>query len=350
MTAKQPTKRATVAARKKPKLAEKKSVAKTDTGAALTAAELKRISVLDGVTSQQAKRIIAACPVVSLPEGVMLLEAGQRQNTVYMIVSGRLSVHLESAETDAIAFLDAGETVGEISVIDARPGSAYVRTAAPTRVLAIDEIAFWKLVHTSHEFAVNLLRLLSRRMRANNSAVTQATKLKDEFEHAALVDGLTSVFNRRWLEEKAPRLVARHLRSDAPLSVLMIDIDFFKKFNDNFGHASGDAVLIAVARTLGKCLRPTDLLARYGGEEFGVFLPDTSMEHACHAAERLRSHVERTIVTGPGDVQLPRVTISLGAATLAATDNVASLIARADSGLYRAKANGRNRVEPVLSL
>ena len=102
----------------------------------------------------------------------MLLTRGQQNHVMYMILAGKLGVHLDSETSEAVAYLESGDTVGELSVMDGSPASAFVVAAAPARLLAVDETAFWDLVHESHAFAVNLLRSLVQRLRANNTTVS----------------------------------------------------------------------------------------------------------------------------------------------------------------------------------
>jgi len=159
----------------------------------------------------------------------------------------------------------------------------------------------------------------------------------------ALTDPLTGVFNRRTFLDLSNKEAARARRRGSLTSVLMIDIDHFKRINDSHGHAVGDQVIKALAETATKSLRPTDILARYGGEEFCVTLPETDPELAHRIAERLRSALEQRVVTADG-VEV-RFTISIGVATFATGLSVSAAMARADQALYRAKQNGRNRVE-----
>jgi diguanylate cyclase (GGDEF)-like protein len=128
------------------------------------------------------------------------------------------------------------------------------------------------------------------------------------------------------------------------LSLSLIDIDHFKSFNDKFGHAAGDHVLTTVATVLSSNLRPTDLVARFGGEEFVILFPDTELDHAVVAAERVRHAIELTDNRMPDGTALPRITISMGVAQMAAGQPVADLLKIADLAMYRAKQTGRNRV------
>lgn len=307
--------------------------------------ELAGLHVLHGVCLDGIWALLADCCLRLLAVGECLLSAGQENRTLYMVLSGRLSVHLDAPTSEPVAFLAAGQTVGELSVIDESPATAFVLAAEPSRLLAVDEETFWRLVAASHEFACNLLVLLAQRMRANNTSLSNAARMHRQLERDATVDGLTGLHNRRWLDDRLPRLVQRCARSEAVLSILLIDIDHFKRFNDDFGHIAGDIVLSAVAAAIQRSLRPTDLAARYGGEEMVVLLPDTPMEGAVPAAQRIRQQIEALRVIGPDGRVLPTVTITLGAAVLSQGDTSESLVARADAALYRGKRAGRNRVE-----
>lgn len=168
-----------------------------------------------------------------------------------------------------------------------------------------------------------------------------------ELQRLALVDSLTSLPNRRSLDKNLDFEWKRASREGKPLSTILLDIDFFKAFNDTYGHLAGDGCLKEVARTVQiASQRPADLTARYGGEEFAVLLPATEREGAVIVAERIRKEVERLGIlhasSGINDV----VTVSLGVATLVPSldDSPLELLSKADKALYQAKAGGRNRV------
>jgi len=307
--------------------------------------ELETLHILRRASIESIWGLFEQCPIHLLNEGEILLSKGQSNQTMFMILSGRLRVHLDNTDSEPLAYLESGQTVGEISVIDDSPATAYVVAACRTRLLAVNEETFWRAVAASHEFATNLLLLLVQRMRESNTTIAEGARVRRQLEIDSTVDALTGLYNRRWLEENAPRLIARFNRSPEDLSVIMLDVDHFKRFNDKYGHAAGDQVLSTVGRVLKSRLRPTDLAARYGGEEFVVLLPGTPLSGATIAAERLRQAVAKTeIHTADGRV-LPTVTISLGVAELAREEPTSDIIARADTALYAAKHNGRNRVE-----
>jgi diguanylate cyclase (GGDEF)-like protein len=156
-------------------------------------------------------------------------------------------------------------------------------------------------------------------------------------------DGLTGVFNRRYLDHRLEVELERFRRYGRPLSVLIADVDHFKRVNDEHGHPCGDAVLAGIAEVLVRSVRKADVVARYGGEEFCCVLPETELAGALVVAEKLRAAVEAQVV--PWKEQALRVTVSLGAAqALDHAEDAKALVGRADAGLYAAKAAGRNRV------
>jgi diguanylate cyclase (GGDEF)-like protein len=171
--------------------------------------------------------------------------------------------------------------------------------------------------------------------------------LSAELARTALTDPLTGIDNRRHFMHRAQEELKRARRYERSFSLLMIDVDHFKRINDDFGHTIGDQVLVALAATIHKALRETDMLARYGGEELIIGLTETGREGALVVAERLRRLVASTSIAGLER----RVTISVGVAALGKdVESVEQLIERADAALYRAKREGRDRVavDPAL--
>lgn len=165
-------------------------------------------------------------------------------------------------------------------------------------------------------------------------------------EDLAKTDFLTGISNRASFEELACNAISQAERNEQPLIMAMFDIDFFKSVNDDYGHDIGDKVLIAFAGCLSECFRQYDIVARIGGEEFAVCLPQTSIESAIVACERLRSDVEQMRVSIDNNLQKELgVTVSVGVSSSVSTSlDLASLLKQADLGLYYAKSHGRNQV------
>jgi diguanylate cyclase (GGDEF)-like protein/PAS domain S-box-containing protein len=175
-----------------------------------------------------------------------------------------------------------------------------------------------------------------RKLQANHESLLEANA---RLAALAAQDGLTGLKNRRAFEERLHEEMSRIRRTQHPVSLLLLDIDHFKPFNDTYGHPRGDEVLRSVARILARSIRDTDIAARYGGEEFAVILPNPDAEGAARMGERLRHAVESAAWTERG------ITMSVGAATAPShLVSVESLVDQADRALYRSKQDGRNRV------
>jgi len=165
----------------------------------------------------------------------------------------------------------------------------------------------------------------------------------EEIRELTITDPLTGCYNRRYLDERLREEVLRSQRSGRPLSVILTDIDHFKRINDTRGHAAGDRVLLGLAEILASEMRSQiDWVARFGGEEFVVLLPDTALDAAGRVAERLRLAVEATAFSHDGKEM--SITASFGVAARGENDSAENLLKRADENLYRAKAAGRNTV------
>lgn len=288
--------------------------------------------------------ILNICEIRELNPGERLITMGAVNQRMYILLSGRCGVYLD-ATSAPMFYLEPGQSAGEMSLLDGSPASADVMTTQTTRVLVVEEMVFWHLIHASHEFSTNLLVLFSSRLRRNNLSLCESTEKQRRFESEAITDGLTGLSNRRWLEKKMWRLMQRHMRSNLSLCLIMIDVDHFKKFNDSQGHLAGDAALCTLAQILMQAVRPSDFAIRYGGEEFTVIFPETDMQGAKIAAERLREQISKMNIVGWENKQLPRITVSIGLAEMTMDDTPQTLVQRADSALYAAKENGRNCVK-----
>ncbi len=291
--------------------------------------ELELVPLLKGVDFDSIQDILNSSPVKELKAGEVLIRAGEVNEYLYLLLAGHLRVHLDF-KMDPVALLEPGEIVGDLSVIDGQPTSAHVIADDDCRLLALSEQNMWSLVKTSHAVAYNFLSILAHRLRKGN--INNLTYKRD-----STMDALTTLYNRRWLDTMLPRQMERCKSDGHDLSILLIDINNFKPYNDTYGHLAGDRVLYTVARTLMANVRPGDMIARYGGDEFVALLPDADEARASEIGERLHTAVSEA--TGGSDWRdLPSVTISVGLAQMTPDHTPHGLIEAADAELYRAKA------------
>jgi diguanylate cyclase (GGDEF)-like protein len=247
---------------------------------------------------------------------------------------------LGSLDAPKIAELGAGSCAGEMSLIEDKDPSAFVVATEESHLMVISHTLLWRMVDRSHTFCKNLLVVLSERVRSDNEYIASSLGVLRQAERNAQTDALTGLGNRHWMRTMFEREVTRALHSNKALCLMMIDVDNFKAFNDQYGHTAGDSVLVAVAEALREYLRPTDLVARFGGDEFAVLLPDVQLKQARQTAERIRQQIAGL---SPPSLSTA-VTVSIGIADRTERDDVATLVQRADAAMYDAKEGGRNRV------
>lgn len=305
---------------------------------------LEGLELFKGVSADDIQDLLQSCNRRDIEAGELLISPEHKNENVFVVLSGSLNVHVGSPETPLLATMDVGACVGEMSIIEDRDPSAYVVGAEATHLLVIHQTVLWKMVDASHEFAKNLLVVLSERVRSHNRVIADSYGELKKYERHARTDALTGLANRHSMEESFQREIARCQTDEHPISLIMVDVDNFKVFNDRFGHIAGDRALCAVASILRHQFRPRDLLARYGGDEFAVLLPEVDEDVAITVADRVRAMVSDS--TGDGNdsmIQIP-IKISMGVAQLSKDGDLDALIGAADAALYRAKHSGRDTV------
>jgi diguanylate cyclase (GGDEF)-like protein len=305
---------------------------------------LAGLDLFRDVRPDDVQELLQECERRDILMGEVLLSPDSPNENVFIVLSGALNVHVGSLDAPVLLTMEIGECVGEMSIIEDRDPSAFVIAAETTHVLVIHQSILWNMVNVSHQFSKNLLLVLSERVRSHNRYMAESFGNMQRYERNATTDALTGLRNRHAMEESFHREISRCQKDGRPVSLIMIDVDQFKPFNDEFGHVAGDRALTAVANVLKNQFRQRDLLVRYGGDEFAVLLPGACEKESIEIANRVRNAVSGSAeISGDSMIQIP-VNISLGIAEITAEGDYQSLLRSADAALYRAKHAGRNRV------
>lgn len=313
---------------------------------------LEGIQLFEGTDHRAIAGALADCPVLRVKHGQNLENPKTKGPVLHVVLHGALNVARAPASNatggsgaeSAVLKVLPGECVGELSVLDEEASTDQLTALMDSDVLVIESEKLWKLVDESNGVARNLLRLLSFRVRAAGAQARRNRKVGEFYRQLSLVDALTGLQNRTWLNEHLPTMVENAHIVGSPMAVIMVDLDHFKQFNDMHGHVSGDHALQVAARVIRDGLRPTDFAARFGGEEMLVILPATQQKSALMVAQRLRDRLRQAVVFSELRKPLPHITASFGVATLEPGQHAEALISAADAALYRAKEDGRDRV------
>lgn len=297
---------------------------------------LQQVRLFDHLDEPCLRMLQEICEPCLVGTGEVLLSPLKPNHYLYLLLDGELAVHLDSLDSQPVRIIGPGDCAGEISFIDNQLPSAWVVSLESSLMLRLHSRSM-SLLSRSPQLMQNLVELFCQRVRLSDRLIINS-------EQNANIDTLTGAFNRRRLEHIYNRESTRCAFSGRPLSILMLDVDHFKDYNDLHGHLAGDHALCLVVDTLGKLLRPADSLVRYGGEEFVVLLPGMTLAQARKVGERLRLRLARLRSFRSPLGTLPGVTISIGVALRQPKDNLEGLIHKADHALYEAKQNGRNRV------
>jgi diguanylate cyclase (GGDEF)-like protein len=318
---------------------------------------------------------VGACREIALQPGEALCHEGQEGRAMYVVLAGNMVV---SKAGKQVAVGRPGDCFGEMALIERRERSATLRALDEALVLEIAEDSFREHLAPNPAALMALLRVFSERSRHDlDSLVSANLKLQSQaeemdrsnreltetrrqlesrnrdLERLSALDTLTQIANRRRFDAVLRQEWRRCARDESPLSLVFCDIDYFKRFNDTYGHQAGDECLIRVAQAMEETLnRPADLVARYGGEEFIALLVDTGVEGARMLAERMRARVEALRVPHRTSAVADHLTVSLGVAAMVprAAARPEDLVDLADRALYAAKEGGRNRVTTSESL
>jgi len=201
---------------------------------------LNSLDLFKGVLPDDVHALLQRCDRRDIEEGEILLTPSDKNDYVFIVLSGGLNVHVGSPDAPVLATMNVGACVGEMSIIEDRDPSAFVIGAEESHLLMIHQSLLWEMVDASHEFAKNLVVVLSERVRSHNRVIADSFGELKKFERHATTDALTGLANRHALQETFPSEIQRCIEMDAPVAMMMMDVDNCKQLTDLFGHSAGD--------------------------------------------------------------------------------------------------------------
>jgi diguanylate cyclase (GGDEF)-like protein len=330
---------------------------------------LRRTPLLKTLPERVLRSLVSDGREIALAPGEVVFEEGEPGSSMYVVLSGQVMI---SKQGKRIALGKPGDYFGEMALIESKERSASLSAVKDSVVVEISEAQFRRHIASNPQPLLALVQTLSDRSRKDLEALArdnhklkeyagevelanrQLTQIRQQLEEKnrllerlSTLDTLTGIANRRRFDDVLRQEWKRAARDETPLSLIYCDIDFFKGYNDSYGHQAGDETLLRVARVLSEAAhRPADLAARYGGEEFVILLVDTGAEGAGLLAERMRASVEAQKIAHRSSGIGAFLTASFGLATMIPRPAIRpeELIDRADRALYMAKQRGRNRV------
>ena len=301
---------------------------------------LQSIDLFRDVEPDEIATLLPRCTRIDIKKGEALLSPAKPNDSLYIVLSGKLHVHIGSLKSERIASLTVGTCAGEMSLAKSKDPTAFVVAAEDSHLMVITHELLWEMIDRSHRLTKNLLIVFSERVQADSKLISEHLGVLKQAERNAITDALTGLRNRHWMQDMFKRELKRARTDGTDLCLMMADVDRFKKLNDKHGHVMGDRILVAIGNSLREHLRPTDLIARFGGDEFAILLPGVTLKEAKVTAERIRKNLSHH----SGLTLQDGITVSIGLTEADNRDDLDKLIERADAALYDAKERGRDCV------
>ena len=317
---------------------------------------LKSAGILTDLTEEELRRVFAFFRPHDYRQDEVLFREGDVGEELYIVGVGRVAslIRLADGTDHQVGEFGPGDFFGEMSIIERAPRSATCLARQQSTVLVLKAGDFYRLMEEQAGIAIKIMnRMLdvtAGRFTRSSEFLSDMVRWGEEARKRAVMDGLTGLFNRRFLDEALRDSLQKARAAGRPLSLIMMDLDHFRRINEHYGADTGDLAIRALVPPLRAALRPDDVPARCGGDEFAILLPDTGCPAALAVAEVVCEAVRAVPFFEGRGGPLRRITVSQGVASFPehAVD-LKALWDAADRALYRAKAGGRNRVEVVVA-
>jgi diguanylate cyclase (GGDEF)-like protein len=317
-----------------------------------TTAFLHKIHIFADLTEAELSSLAAYMHPLKVKKNAVLCKEGDPGDRLFIIKKGTIAstINLPDGKQQKIAQFSGGDFFGEMAIFENAPRSATCFAEEAGEVFIMHKDDFYKAMESDPQTAIaimyKMLSIITQRLRNTGRFLSDMVRWGNEASKRAITDELTGVYNRRYLDSSLQDMFRSALSLRQPLSLMMIDLDFFREINEQYSPQTGNRALCEVAGVFKQVLKTPSVIARYGGDEFTIILPDTNTDQAMGLAEIIRQKVADLEIFEKPKAALNRITLSIGIAAFPENGKeLAHIKDLADKALYSAKEHGRNRVE-----
>jgi diguanylate cyclase (GGDEF)-like protein len=311
---------------------------------------LKQVGILSSLSEEELRRVSSFLNFIGYDQGETIFRQGESGEELYIVGQGRVgsSIRLADGSLHEVAEFGSGDFFGEMSILERAPRSATCMAKEPTALFILKGTDFYQLLEEQPELSIKIMErmldITAERFTRSSEFLSDMVRWGEEARKRAVMDALTGLFKRSFLEAALQDRLRQAQAGGHALSLIMLDLDHFRRINEHYGAEVGDRVIQALVSVLRAALRPEDVAARCGGDEFAILLPDTPAVEALELSQRLCAGVRSLPFFETLDGPLKRITTSQGVASFPQhASDAKSLWEKADRALYRAKQLGRDR-------
>jgi diguanylate cyclase (GGDEF)-like protein len=312
---------------------------------------LKTVLIFNSFSEKELKTVEEFLIPLIIKKNEKLFSEGDEGNELYIVESGIISssINCTDGSQKEIAVFKSGDCFGEMSIFENAPRSASCYSKENSTLYKFGKTEFFKLLETEPDFAIKImykmLNITTQRLRNTGNFLSDMVRWGNDASKRAVTDELTGIYNRRYLDIALEDYFLTAKAVGKPLSIIMIDLDYFREINNLYDHLTGDKAINEIVKASKKHLREFDSMARYGGDEFTIILRNTEQADAITIAEKIRMEVSEVDLLKDLGGTITKLSLSMGLATFPENaDTLLELRSKADQALYKAKENGRNRV------
>jgi len=312
---------------------------------------LLKIDIFSSLTKEEINLIIDNFHFINIKKNKVLFKQGDEGNEMYIVKSGKvaISIDLPDGNKHEITSFSSGDFFGDMSIFEDAPRSANCYIKEKSCLLSLYRKDFFNLIESQPAIAIKImyamLNITTQRLRDTGEFLSDMVRWGEDARKRAITDELTGAYNRRFLDDALIDFFTASKNKNAPMCLVMVDLDNFRKINEQYGLKIGDKALLKVVEIFNKYLRKQDILARYGGDEFSVIMQNTELDKAKEIANCIRKEVSELDMLEDLGGTITQITTSQGISSFPENaDTIISLREKADKALYQAKEEGRNRV------